>query len=143
MRAGKLGSLVAGVVTSLSCLATGPAHAANTYATNPAGFDYDDSWRNFDAYKQPTALLITGRCNRDDDRFREARARGAEVLAYLNVIEMPDNRVCAMDWNFYTENGTTTPARWIGTNGQPRVNFHDQQMLNIRKGQAWSNHVVE
>jgi hypothetical protein len=153
MRAGKWSSLIVGAVTGLSCLAAMPATAANSYAVNPLGFFYEnsdaepndplvDAYRFVDEYKHPTAMLITGRCNRYADHFTQARARGAEVLAYLNVIEQPNTSACALEDDFYKVDGQD-PERWIGTDGLPRKEYPQNEMLNTRAGLPWSDRVVE
>ncbi len=38
-------------------------------------------------------MLVAGRCNVDDPKFAAARAKGAEILVYLNPIERPDEPV--------------------------------------------------
>jgi hypothetical protein len=137
MRARMWSSLAGFGVTVLSCLAAQPAASAD----NPLGFFYDDSFRHLTEYQHPTAMLVTGRCNRYHDNFTLARARGAEVLAYINVMEQPISSPCAADDAFYKVNGAN-PARWIGPDNQPRMEYPSNEMLDIRVNSAWSNRVV-
>lgn len=81
-------------VAAFSCsllLSTVAATAANA-AANPAGIAFAKQ-TNVSLYGKPTGMLITGRCNRYAAEFATARARGAEVLAYLNATSRPDSKV--------------------------------------------------
>ena len=64
-------------------------------AANPAGFYYNDHsdapYTNIDDFKHPTAMLITGRCNRYNAHFKDARDAGAEVLAYIDPVDIRDS----------------------------------------------------
>jgi hypothetical protein len=124
--------------------------AQNTYPTNSAAFYYKSTFENIDAYKQPTALLIAGECNRDDAHFAEARAKGAEVLAYINVVERQDDppNVCSNgDYaEFYTVSPGQFAAYWPFPYPQHRINWqgstYTTYLLDIRAGQAWPDRVV-
>jgi hypothetical protein len=141
MRAGICSSLFAACAASLTVAVAPPAAAANTYATNPLGFFYDNSFRHIEEFKHPTAMLVTGRCNRYHSHFAEARAAGAEVLAYLSFVEMTDTPVCALDTGFYTVGGGR-PALWPFPSPGVRVDYPNNHMLDIRAGGAWADQVV-
>src|SRR5262245_8458818 len=69
-------------------------------AANPMGI----SWRlstNAASFGKPTGMLIAGRCNRYDPAFQSARAKGAELLAYINPINRPDSYICKASVDFY------------------------------------------
>jgi hypothetical protein len=149
-------ALIALVAASTSAM------AQNTETTNSAGFYYykdgtNHAFENFDSYKQPTALLITGECNRDDARFADARARGAEVLVYINVVERQETPdVCADYADFYTlpgglpssdyAPGTQYARFWQTPQPKARINWvgnnYTTYLLDITEGSAWSNKVV-
>ncbi len=122
--------------------------AQNSYPTNSAGFYYQNTFQNIETYKQPTALLIAGECNRDNPHFAEARAKGAEVLAYINVVERQDPAdVCDDYAEFYEVSPGQSAALWPFPYSGHRVNYQGQNyttyLLDIRAGQAWSDRVVE
>src|SRR3954462_5207977 len=94
-----------------------PAAAANTFPTNPRGFAYATT-AGVSQYAHPTGLLVTGRCNRDASEFTNARAGGAEILAYLNVVERNDGTVCGQDNDFYGGLPGSTPLWPYPTPGQ-------------------------
>jgi hypothetical protein len=125
----------------LACAASvmiSTVQAANTLLTNPAGFAYDDSITNVPLYGQPTGLLIAGPCNYSFTNFQNARANGAEVLAYLNAVDYPDGTPPACVQGLYQGSGNLWP---FPTYGQ-RVNWAGRHIADIRVGSAWSNHVV-
>jgi hypothetical protein len=141
-------ALVALVAMSASAL------AQNTYPTNPAGFYYKSTFENIETYKQPSALIIAHECNRYDPTFADARARGAEVLAYINVVERQANpeSVCSngnyaalykMPPGFPT--GDYAPF-WPWPTYQARTNYVGQSyttyLLDIRAGQPWPDKIV-
>jgi hypothetical protein len=76
------------------------AAAGNTHKVNPMGLAYR-SVEEVSLYAQPGGMLITGRCNRYDAAFMLARAAGAEILAYLNPVEVTDHAVCKLNEEFY------------------------------------------
>jgi hypothetical protein len=130
-----------------------PPSATNSYATNPLGFFYN-SLTNIDAYKHPNAMAVTGQCNRNDPQFAQARAAGAEVLAYLNAdaVREGDSSVdpCDAYSALYKPDGTV-PDSWLwpylDSHGQHRVDYISQSgtnyyMLDVRAGSAWSQRIV-
>ena len=66
-------------------------------------------------------MLIAGRCNRYEPEFAAARAKGAEVLAYLNPASRPDQRVCALDQAFYMNNYGAVPLWPYPSYGQRSI----------------------
>jgi hypothetical protein len=113
-----------------------PTASANTLVTNPFGIAYG-SVNGVAQYGHPSGMLITGRCNRYDQEFADARANGAEVLAYLDAPERPDSRVCGLDSEFYMGDPSQVPL-WPGE----RVNYPNTHLTDIRVGSAWTNFVV-
>jgi hypothetical protein len=87
-------------------------------------------------------MLIAGRCNRYDPAFQAARAKGAEVLAYLNAAQRPDQTVCALDTKFYMGDLGRVPLWPYPSYGQ-RVNWPNTHMTDLRPGSAWILAVVK
>ncbi|MET0984072.1 MAG: hypothetical protein ABW034_01565 [Steroidobacteraceae bacterium] len=111
-----------------------------TLGANPAGIAYS-SLKNVGLYGKATGLLVTGRCNRYDSAFATARSQGAEVLAYLNAVERPDQRVCALDQDFYMGDYGSVPLWPYPTYGQ-RVIWPNHHLTDMRPGSAWILSVV-
>jgi len=135
---------VLATVSLASGLAGTPtASAANTYLTNPLGFAYG-SVTGVAQYGHPTGMLVTGRCNRYAPEFAAARANGAEVLAYLNAANRPDEATnCALDNGFYMGDPSRVPL-WPYPTDNPgsRVNWQNTHMADIRAGSVWADYVV-
>jgi hypothetical protein len=151
---GEIDMRVQGLALIALMAASASAFAQNTRTTNSAGFYYypDDSnpdhagaFTNIDSYSQPTALIIAGECNRDDPRFAEARAKGAEVLAYINVVERQQTPPCAPARDLYTVGSGYAPF-WPAVSGEQRVNYkgktYTTYMLDIHAGTSWPDKVV-
>lgn len=119
----------------LSTLCAGMAQAAN-----PAGFAYS-STTNVSLYAKPTGIVIAGRCNRYDPAFANVRAKGGEVLAYLNAANRPDGSVCALDKQFYMGDYGAVPLWPYPSYGQRSI-WGNTHMTDIRKGSKWANYVV-
>jgi hypothetical protein len=107
-----------------------------------SAFSYDNSFTNFEAYEHPTAMLIAGNCNRDDPRFQQARAAGAEVLAYLNPTSVYDSLPCRNKPGLYGHDRERVPL-WPYPSYGERVSWKHTHMTDMRPGSAWSNHVVD
>ncbi|MBL8267726.1 hypothetical protein [Steroidobacter sp.] len=122
-------------VTLLFLYAADSAHAAN-----PLGIAFK-TVTNVPLYAKPTGMLITGRCNRYDPAFQAARAKGAEVLAYINPVARPDHYVCALDTKYYMNDIGQVPLWPYPTYGQ-RSPWPNTRMTDIRAGSEWSNYVV-
>lgn len=116
--------------------------SASAGVANPLALFYDDSFTNFEAYEHPTAMLIAGNCNRDDPRFQQARAAGAEVLAYLNPTSVYDSLPCRNKPGLYGHDRERVPLWPYPTYGE-RVSWKHTHMTDIRAGSPWSNHVVD
>jgi hypothetical protein len=125
-----LGSLLACVFLS------GMAQAA----VNPAGIAFNRT-TNVGLFANRTALLVTGRCNVYDAAFANARARRAEVLAYLNAVERPDRPVCALDKKFYMNDYGRVPL-WPKPSYGQRINFAGHHLTDMRPGSPWILHIV-
>lgn len=115
--------------------------ADDSPAANPFGLFYDGSFDNIDDYMQPGALLVTGNCNRYDARFEKARAAGADVLAYLNVVEVYDQSPCRLSDSVYM--GTGKAPLWPFPRYGERLNYKNTHLADLRAGSDWSDHVVE
>lgn len=119
----------------LSSLAATAAQAANPFSVAFA------RETNVPLYGKPTGLLVAGRCNRYEPEFAAARAKGAEILAYLNPVSRPDQRVCTLDEQFYMNNRGAVPLWPFPSYGQRSI-FANTRMTDIRPGSTWSNYVV-
>ena len=115
--------------------------APATFAANPAGLAYNTSYTNVSKYGGRTGLLIAGRCNRYASAFSTARSKGAEILAYLNAAERPDNYICALDKGFYMNNYGAVPLWPYPTYGQ-RQQWGGNKLTDMRPGSKWILHVV-
>jgi hypothetical protein len=125
-------------------------------AANPAGLFFNNTFNHVDDFKHPTAMLITGQCNRPDDtqapanykaHFTQARAAGAEVLVYIDPVERHDgsNDPCDKYTDLYTLPDGSGAAPWpSSTYGGPatRVNWPNYHLIDISKNSAWSNRLV-
>jgi hypothetical protein len=122
----------------LSLLLTAFAGAAQ--AANPFGLAYSQT-TNVSLYGKPTGILVTGRCNRYNSAFASARSKGAEVLAYLNAFERPDNDICALDKAFYMNNYGAVPLWPYPSYGQ-RYSWPGHKFTDMRAGSKWILWVV-
>jgi hypothetical protein len=130
---------------SMSLLLALPALADNSYATNPLGMFFNNTFNNVADYQRPTAMLVSGNCNRGNAFFSQARAAGAEVLAYIDPVEMYDSRPCDTSRRFYSLNGREkgpTPALWPFPRYGQRINWPKTHMLDLRVGSPWADRVV-
>ncbi|HEV8444314.1 MAG TPA: hypothetical protein VGQ27_12575 [Steroidobacteraceae bacterium] len=116
-----------------------PAKAEGPQA-NPLGLFFDNSFTNIEDYSRPGAMLITGNCNRYDERFQKARQAGAEVLAYLDAIEVYDNIPCKLNEGFY---GGKNPPLWPFPTPGTRINWPKTHMTDMQAGSKWQDHVVD
>jgi hypothetical protein len=122
--------------SAIATFATGSVALAG----NPGAFFFNTTYAHIQDYKHPTAMLITGQCNRDVQHFKDARAAGAEVLAYIDPIEMLDDSTpCETYRQLYG-----TPAAWpyLDSAGKPRSNWTGYHLIDITKGSAWSNRLI-
>jgi hypothetical protein len=132
--------LLVSLFIALLGLAAGSLAHADEVA-NPLGLFYDNSFTNIESYYRPGALLVSGNCNRYDERFEKARQAGAEVLTYLNSIEVYDRSPCKLSAAFYMGGYEHVPKWPYPTPGQ-RINYHSTHMTDMRAGSEWSNNVV-
>jgi hypothetical protein len=114
---------------------------ADHHTANPLGLFYDNTFGNIEEYSRPGALLVAGNCNRYDPRFAAARAGGAEVIAYLNPIEVYDIIPCKLNAGFYNGSRANVPL-WPYPKTGARVNWPKSRLADIRAGSAWSNSIV-
>jgi hypothetical protein len=103
------------------------------------GLFYDNSFTHIESYQHPGALLITGNCNPQAPQFAAARAAGAEVLRYLNPVDVYDHMPCKLSSAFY--DGGKAPL-WSTPQGDRRINYPKTHLADIRANSEWSNHVV-
>lgn len=122
-------------------LASFVAGSGSVLAANPLGIAWKTT-TNVEHYGKPTGMLIAGRCNASDPKFATARAKGAEVLVYLDPVERPDNYVCAQDEKFYMGDRGKVPLWPYPTYGQ-RLNWGGTKLTDMRPGSAWILHVVK
>ncbi|HKQ83817.1 MAG TPA: hypothetical protein VJS42_16610 [Steroidobacteraceae bacterium] len=118
-----------------------PVISSATEGANSAGFAYNDSLKNVSLYGRSTGLLVAGRCNRYAPAIQQARAKGAEVLAYLNATERPMHQVCALDKQLYMNNYGAVPLWPYPSYGQRQI-WANNHMTDIRAGSKWILHVV-
>ena len=116
------------------------ASAANTYKVNPFGISFN-STTGVSQYGRPGGMLITSDCNRTASAFATARANGAEILAYLNPVGVPDWDGCELRAQFYMGDVRKVPLWPYPTVGR-RIHYPNTHMSDLRKNSAWSNHVV-
>ena len=133
----------------LACLALGVSNTSS--AENPVGFAYV-STTNIGAFSAPTGMLVAGKCTRDLPAFATARNAGAEVLGYLNAVDIPpDNHTSctgSQDQDFYMGDVDSVPRWGLDSVGEWRVNWRHSDgtpnyIANIRKDSAWANYVVK
>jgi hypothetical protein len=110
-------------------------------AENPLGIAWKTT-TDVELYGKPTGMLVAGRCNVTDPKFADARAKGAEVLLYLDPVERPDRRVCAQDEKFYMGDRARVPLWPYPGDGQ-RINWQGMHLTDMRPGSPWIMHVVE
>jgi hypothetical protein len=127
-------------VLALCCPLLLSTVAGSANAANPFGVSFARE-TNVSLYGKPTGLLVTGRCNRYEPEFATARARGAEVLAYLNAASRPDHRVCSLDQGFYMNNYGAVPLWPYPSYGQRSI-WANTKMTDMRPGSRWILHVV-
>ncbi len=111
------------------------------HMANPLAFFWGKSLENLDAYSKPGGLIVAGNCNRYDPQIAAARDAGAEVLAYLNPIEVYDRIPCKLNEGFYNGGRERVPLWPYPTPGQ-RINWPRTHMTDMRAGSDWSNNVV-
>jgi hypothetical protein len=116
--------------------------------TNPLYFCYDfqsfaGAEADIDTYAAPTAIFVTGRSNRHHPAFARARAKGAEVFAYLNVFERPDGSEGAgpLDTAFYAGFNGSVPGVPLWT--PVRADWPGSKLTDMRAGSAWTEYCVE
>jgi hypothetical protein len=116
------------------------AFAGSAQAANPFGLAYSQT-TNVSLYGKPTGILVTGRCNRYNSAFASARSKGAEILAYLDAFERPDNYICDLDKGFYMNNYGAVPLWPYPSYGQ-RYAWPGMNLTDMRPGSKWILWVV-
>jgi outer membrane murein-binding lipoprotein Lpp len=112
------------------------------YLVNPWFLAYSNLTGMLDVAK-PGAIIVTGRGNRYDPAFQEARKRGAKVYSYWNVANAPGNLSNPEDASQYLINGAP-PPRWPYKNpdGTDRSQWSGTYLLDLRPGSEWLKHIV-
>ena len=128
-------------ISILSCIGA-LAFAGAASAANPAGLYYQDQtnapYTNIASFHAPTALLVTGRCNRTNPHFAQARAAGAEVLAYIDPVDILTTPArCAAE--FFT-GAQLWPHK--DAQGNDRTNWKKSKLGDLRVGSSWADAVV-
>ena len=133
---------VAAAVFSLTALVFWTtASCSNSYPTNPLGLQYDPSnFTNDSSYYAQTGMLIADTCNAGDSHFQSARTAGAEVLEYINPVDILDTPPCAEKVKFYRWS-----ALWPYPTSAPgtRVNYSGSHIGDITVHSAWADAVVD
>jgi len=109
---------------------------------NPFGIFYGKSFTNLEDYAYPGALIVAGNCNRYDERFQAARQKGAELLAYLDVVEVYDVIPCKLNAGFYMDGRGNVPL-WPYPKYGTRINYKNSRLADLRVGSTWADHVVD
>lgn len=116
---------------------------------NPLGFAYSPPTVNGELqgvieWSAPGGVIVTGRGNRMHSTFQKARALGAELWAYWNVVEAPENLSNEQDaWQYRLADGSAPPAwPYMDANGNPRSQWPGNYLLDIRPGSPWLKHIV-
>lgn len=125
----------------VACVVASVAQVPSAGAANPLAIAFKDT-TNVALYGQPTAMIIAGRCNRNDPVFEQARSRGAEILVYVSATARPDTRVCKLDNQLYMNDPSKVPLWPYPSVGQ-RVNYPKTHMTDMRPGSPWLLHVVD
>lgn len=110
---------------------------------NPFGFAYS-SLDGVEAFAKPGGIIVTGRGNRYHETFQTARKKGAEVWMYSDPLEVPDNLSNPQDAEYWLLPDGSRPPLWPykDKNGNPRRNWHNAKLLDIRPGSAWLKHII-
>lgn len=108
---------------------------------NPLGFQYGTNYDLLPAFAKPSAIIVTGRGNRYDSEFQDARKRGAIVPAYWNPFNIPVGTKNPADLEQWM-NDTSKVPRWRykkpdGTLGPVRSNWPNTEIADITPGSAW------
>ncbi len=137
--------IAASAATSILCLSfVTTAQSANTLIVNPTALAYLNSdTAHIPDYSRPTGMIIAGRCNRYTAPIQNARAAGAEVLAYLEPTAIPQPAACQMDRDFYMGSESSVP-RWPYPTSNPgsRTDWGGWPLTDMRVGSDWANFLV-
>lgn len=110
---------------------------------NPWFLAYSNLTGMLDVAK-PGAIIVTGRGNRYDPAFQEARKRGAKVYTYWNVSNAPYDLKNPEDAAQYLTDGKPPPAWPIrAIDGSNRSQWAGTYLLDVRPGSAWLKHIVQ
>src|SRR5581483_5856603 len=129
---------VATHLLATSLMAAGSVFAQNSYVVNPFALQYNESdYSTLDKdYYVPTAVIVSDGCNVGVADIQNARAHGAEVLEYIDPVELPSwSSSCPQASSFYS--GASSEL-WSPS----RSNYGTEPMLDISVGSGWSQQVV-
>jgi hypothetical protein len=104
---------------------------------NPLAFNYGMDTTAVVPFAKPTAIIVTGRGNRYDAAFQEARKRGALVPAYWNPINIPVGATNAEDLEQWMRDTSKVPRWRFNGTGPVRSNWANTELADIRPGSAW------
>lgn len=111
-------------------------------AVNPLFFCYG-SVVNVEAYAGPSAVFVTGEGNRHNPAFKAARARGAEVLTYLDLTARPIATTNPIWLGIYMNDLAKVPLWGRDENGEWRTNWPGKYLIDTRVGSAWTDYAVD
>jgi hypothetical protein len=113
----------------------------STRQASPFGLFWSGDVTNLSLYSRPGSIVVAGNCNRYDPMIQKSRADGAELLTYLNVIEVYDQMPCKLIRGFYMGDGNKVPL-WPWPTYGARVNWPKTHLADMRAGSKWSDNVV-
>lgn len=104
---------------------------------NPLGFNYGMDTTAVIPFAKPTAIIVTGRGNKYDKAFQEARRRGALVYAYRNPINIPVGSKNPADLEQWMGDTAKVPRWRFNDTGPIRSNWEGTELADIRPGSPW------
>lgn len=91
----------------------------------------------------PGVIIVTGRGNRNHDAFQQAKAKGATLLSYWNVLDVPDVTKDPQDIDQFMGGQENVPRWRFNGAGPLRSNWSGTTLADIRPGSAWRKFIVE
>jgi hypothetical protein len=104
---------------------------------NPLGLNYGMDTTAVVPFARPTAIIVTGRGNRYDAAFQEARRRGALVYAYWNPINIPVGSKNPQDLEQWMRDTVKVPRWRFQGSGPVRSTWPNTELADIRPGSVW------
>jgi len=134
-------TLLAAITLAASAASPVPPPVSARQAS-PFGLFWSGDVTNLSLYSRPGSIVVAGNCNRYDPMMQQARADGAELLTYLNVIEVYDQMPCKLIRGFYMGDGAKVPL-WPWPTYGARVNWPKTHLADMRVGSKWADNVVD